>query len=191
MKYLIIYAHPNPKSFNHAIKEKIETKLKSEGNEVETRDLYAFGFDPVLKGADLVAFKAGKTPEDIRKEQDYIRACETIIFIHPIWWFGQPAVLKGYIDRVFSYGFAYTSDKNGLKGLFTDKRAVIINTTGGTEEDYRDNGFKDALAKTMDIGIFSLCGIKVTLHKFFHAVPAVSSDEREKMLRELDTISFK
>ncbi|MFA5094784.1 MAG: NAD(P)H-dependent oxidoreductase [Candidatus Omnitrophota bacterium] len=190
MKYLIIYTHPNPKSFNHAIKEKIETKLKNEGNEVEIRDLYALGFDPVLKGADFVAFKAGKTPDDIKREQDHIKSSDTIIFIHPIWWFGQPATLKGYIDRVFSYGFAYISDKGILKGLLTDKKAVIINTTGGTEDDYRNNGYKDALAKTMDIGIFSLCGIKVILHKFFHAVPAVSNDEREKMLLELDSISF-
>ncbi len=191
MRYLIIYAHPNPKSFNHAIKEKIEAKLRSEGDEVETRDLYALGFDPVLKGDDFIAFKAGKAPEDIGKEQGYITGCETIIFIHPIWWFGQPAILKGYIDRVFSYGFAYVSEKGALKGLLAGKKAVIINTTGGTEDDYSNNGFRDALSRTMDIGIFNLCGIKVTLHKFFHAVPSVSNDERERMLKELDTISFK
>ncbi len=188
MKYLVIYAHPNPKSFNHAIKEKVEARLKREGAQYDVRDLYELGFDPVLKGSDFMGFKQGKPPEDIMREQDFIKNADTLIFIHPVWWFGQPAVLKGYIDRVFSFGFAYTSDEKGLRGLLNGKKAVILNTTGGSEADYKDNGFKDALGKTMDIGIFGLCGIKVILHKFFHAVPAVSNEAREEMLQDISTL---
>jgi NAD(P)H dehydrogenase (quinone) len=190
MKYLIVYVHPNPKSFNHAIKEKVEARLKKEGAQYDVRDLYELGFDPVLKGSDFMGFKQGKVPEDIKREQDLIKDADTLIFIHPIWWFGRPAILKGYIDRVFSFGFAYTADEKGLRGLLSGKKAVIINTTGGTEEDYIKNGFRDALGKTMDIGTFGLCGIEVKLHKFFHAVPAVSNEAREKMLQEVDSLSF-
>ncbi len=188
MRYLIVYAHPNPKSFNHAIKEKVEARLKREGAQYDVRDLYGLGFDPVLKGSDFIGFKQGKLPDDISKEQGFIKNADTLIFIHPVWWFGQPAVLKGYIDRVFSFGFAYTADEKGLRGLLNGKKAVILNTTGGSEADYKDKGFKDALGKTMDIGTFGLCGIEVKLHKFFHAVPAVSNEAREKMLQEIDTL---
>ena len=188
MRYLIVYAHPNPKSFNHAIKEKVEARLKREGAQYDVRDLYGLGFDPVLKGSDFIGFKQGKPPEDIRREQEFIKNADTLIFIHPVWWFGQPAVLKGYIDRVFSFGFAYTADEKGLRGLLNGKKAVILNTTGGSEADYKDKGFKDALGKTMDTGTFGVCGIEVKLHKFFHAVPAVSNEAREKMLQEIDTL---
>lgn len=188
MKYLIVYAHPNPKSFNHAIKEKIESRLKKEGAQYDVRDLYELGFDPVLKGSDFAGFKQGKPSEDIKREQEFIKNADTLMFIHPVWWFGQPAVLKGYIDRVFSFGFAYTADEKGLRGLLNGKKAVILNTTGGSEADYKEKGFKDALGKTMDIGTFGLCGIEVKLHKFFYAVPAVSNDAREKMLQEIDTL---
>ena len=188
MKYLIVYAHPNPKSFNHAIKEKVEARLKREGAQYDVRDLYELGFDPVLKGSDFAGFKQGKPSEDIKREQEFIKNADTLIFIHPVWWFGPPAVLKGYIDRVFSFGFAYTADEKGLRGLLNGKKAVILNTTGGSEADYKEKGFKDALGKTMDIGTFGLCGIEVRLHKFFHAVPAVSNDTREKMLQEIDTL---
>jgi NAD(P)H dehydrogenase (quinone) len=190
MRYLIIYAHPNPKSFNHAIREKVEAKLKREGRQYDVRDLYELGFDPVLKGSDFAGFKQGKPPEDIKREQDFIKNADTLIFIHPIWWFGQPAILKGYIDRVLSFGFAYTAGEKGLAGLLNGKKAVILNTTGGAEEDYNKNGIKDAIGKTTDMGTFGVCGIEVKLHKFFHAVPAVSNDVRENMLQEIDSLIF-
>ena len=185
MKHLIIYAHPNPKSFNHAVKEIVEEKLRAAGQEVEVRDLYAMGFDAVLKGSDFISFKQGKTPPDIQREQEYIRKAGTLIFIHPVWWFSMPAILKGYIDRVFSHGFAYATTGESLKGLLSDKKAMIFNTTGGSEETYESFGFADALKKTMETGTFGVCGMEVVLHKYFHAVPFVSDEVRKKMLDEL------
>lgn len=188
MRYLIVYAHPSPKSFNHAVKEAVEAKLKKEGKRYDVRDLYALRFNPVLSGADFTAFKQGAVPEDIRKEQEFIRNADTMIFIHPVWWFGMPAILKGYVDRVYSYGFAYKVENGALKGMLTGKKVIILNTTGGTEEDYRNRGFKDAMDKTIDIGTFKLCGLEIALHKFFHAVTAVSKEVRAAMLEEIDKI---
>jgi len=185
MKYLIIYAHPNPKSFNHAIKEIVEEKLKKAGNNLETRDLYGIGFSPELNGNDFVAWKQGLASVDIKAEQDYIRNSDILIFIHPIWWFNMPAILKGYIDRVFSYGFAYGANENGPYGLLTDKKVILINTTGGTEENYVMNGYKEALKKTIEDGIFGFCGMNVIMHRYFHAVPYISHQARQKILEEL------
>ncbi len=190
MKYLIIYAHPNPKSFNHAIKEIVEEKLRKVGNSFQTRDLYRIGFNPELSGKDFVAGKQGQSLVDIKREQDYIRNSDILIFIYPIWWFNMPAILKGYIDRVFSYGFAYALNDKGPYGLLTDKKVILINTTGGAEENYVKNGYKEALRKTIEDGIFGFCGIEVTMHRYFHAVSYVADQVRQKMLEELRGISL-
>jgi NAD(P)H dehydrogenase (quinone) len=190
VKYLIIYAHPNPKSFNHAIKEIVEEKLRKAGNSFETRDLYEIGFNPELSGKDFVAGQQGQALVDIKREQDYIKNSDILIFIHPIWWFNMPAILKGYIDRVFSYGFAYGVNEKGPYGLLTDKKVILINTTGGAEENYVKYGYNEALRKTIEDGIFGFCGMKVIIHRYFYAAPYVTVQAREKMLEELKGISF-
>jgi NAD(P)H dehydrogenase (quinone) len=114
MKYLVIYSHPNPQSFCHAILETVKKTLAAKKHDVVVRDLYALGFDPVLKAADFAAIQSGKTCVDIKPEQDYIVWSDIMTIIHPIWWAGQPAMIKGYIDRVFSYGFAYSRDAKGI-----------------------------------------------------------------------------
>jgi NAD(P)H dehydrogenase (quinone) len=102
MKYLIVYAHPNPQSFNHAILETISGELRKKGKEFDVRDLYEIGFKPVLKLDDLAAIRKGTAVQDVQVEQDYIRAADFLIFIYPLWWAGIPAQFKGYKDRVFS-----------------------------------------------------------------------------------------
>lgn len=190
MDYLIVCAHPNPKSFNMAIRQEIEKILTQKKKTFAARDLYQMKFNPVLAGDDFMAFKEGKTPKDIETEQKYIREADKIIFIYPIWWFGMPAALKGYIDRVFSYGFAYEFGPSGLKGLLGGKKVMIVNTTGGANEDYDKAGFNKALQTTVNLGVFGLCAMEVILHKFFYAVPQVTDEARKKMLGEIQQIVF-
>lgn len=188
MKQLIIYSHPNPKSFNHAIFETIKETMEKRGDEVRVRDLHAIGFHPVLKGADFESFAKGETPADIKEEQDHIRWADVVTLIAPVWWFGMPAILKGYIDRVFSMGFAYKFGANGPEGLLTDKKAFMISTTGGPEQNYIQMGMDEALLHTMDIGTFEFCGMKMLGHKFFYAVPTVDDAARKAMLAEAETL---
>src|ERR1700690_1841729 len=100
VKSLIIYAHPNAASFNHAIMETISEELKGSNKDFNVRDLYKIGFNPILSAEDFVAIQNGTVPDDIKTEQNYIRSADTLIFIFPIWWSSMPAMLKGYIDRV-------------------------------------------------------------------------------------------
>ena len=100
-----------------------------------------------------------------------------------------PALLKGYIDRVFANGFAYSIDTNGLHPLLTDKTVMIFNTTGLPEEIYR-SGYADAIKKTLDTGTYGLCGMKIALHKFFYGVPYVDNTARADMLKEIEAIQF-
>lgn len=184
MKNLIIYCHPNPKSYNHALLDICTEHLKEGGDEIRIRDLYKMKFDPTLKGSDFEAFMKGEVPADIREEQDQISWAEVVTFIFPIWWFQMPAMLKGYIDRVFSKGFAYDVAEDGLKGLLTGKKINIINTTGGAEDIYDSMGFRDALTKTHEIGIFGVSGMEVSSHRFFFAVPFITDEDRKGMLAQ-------
>ncbi len=190
MGYLIIYCHPNTKSFNHAILDTLKKRLDSEGKSYQIRDIYSLKFSPLLSAGDFIAFSKKELPQDIKREQDLMREAKTMIFIYPIWWFSMPAVLKGYMDRVLSHGFAYAVNEKGPYGLLTEKRVIIINTTGGPKEHYERGGLREALKTTTDIGIFEFCGMKVLEHKYFYAVPYITKKSRQDMLIELETINL-
>jgi len=107
MKVLIVYAHPNHQSFNHAIVESFIKGLSAAGHIYKLVDLYAINFNPCLSGDDFIKLMENKIPDDIRIQQEKVSWADGIVLIHPVWWTGPPAILKGWIDRVFSLGFAY------------------------------------------------------------------------------------
>lgn len=187
MKSMIIYTHPNPNSFNHAILETVQSGLQAKGHEVVVRDLYAMDFEPVLRGSDLQGFRSGAIPPDILAEQEHIRATDLFVLMYPIWWTGLPAMLKGYIDRVLSYGFAYQYGEGGnVVPLLTGKKALLISTHGTPKEIYDQIGMTEALKQTADKGIFEFCGIEVINHLFFGSVPQVDDAARKQMLEEVN-----
>ena len=143
MKVLIVYAHPSPQSFNHAILESFTKGLGEAGHTYEVVDLYAINFNPCLSGEDFAMFMEGKTPDDIRAQQEKVSQADGIVFIHPSWWSGPPAILKGWIDRVLSMGFAYMVDeKDGShSGLLKNQKALVINDS----VDLITNRLKSAL----------------------------------------------
>ena len=186
MNVLVIYSHPYAKSFNHALKDSVEKSFKSCGCDVRIRDLYADGFNPILSADDLAGIRQGKSSSDIQKEQEQIVWSNTIVVIHPIWWTGLPAMMKGYIDRVFSFGFAYTYENGEPKGLLTGKKVFIINTTGAPYDYYAQIGMHEAIKRTSDEGIYGFCGLEVVGHMFLGAVPAVTDDVRKRYLADVE-----
>lgn len=189
MKYLIIYAHPNAKSFNHAIKEKIEAALQASNYAFAVRDLYEMRFDPALKAAEIAMGWDGPVPDDIKQEQEHIRASDVLIFIYPIWWSGMPAMLKGYFDRVFSYGFAWTMEQDTFSGLLKGKKAVIVNTLASHRDEFVSMGLLECVNKTIDTGIFDFCGIRVIEHKYLCGVLEATEEERARMLKEVEEMT--
>ncbi|MGF7057578.1 NAD(P)H-dependent oxidoreductase [Brassicibacter mesophilus] len=185
MKCLVIYTHPNPKSFNAAIKEHIVSELEKNGHDVSIRDLYELGFNSILSADDFVHFQKGEVAPDIEAEQNEIKWADTLFFVFPTWWENMPAMLRGYIDRVFSTGFAYKYSDEGPIGLLKGKKAVILQTTGSPEEVLDSSNLLSSMKKVIGNGIFSFVGIETIAHKFFFAVPFISNDERKKMLSEL------
>lgn len=187
MNHLLVVAHPNQESFNHAIVQTTLQALKAKGHEAVVRDLYALQFEPVLSLEDFQNLRSGQIPSDIKAEQDYITSADVITFIYPIWWTGLPAILKGYVDRVFSYGFAYAYGKDGnIEKLLSGKKGLLINTYGTPSEIYDSIGMTDALKKTSDTGIFEFCGIEVQEHLLFGGVPRVDDAARQAMLGQIE-----
>lgn len=192
MKHLIVYAHPHTVSFNHAILNAAVDALEAQGHEVVVRDLYALGFQPVLSAADTISMRAGQTPQDIATEQQFVADAEAITFIYPIWWTGLPAILKGYVDRVFAYGFAYVSGEAGIEKLLTGKKGLIINTHGTPNEIYDQMGMTAGLKMTSDVGIFDFVGIEAVDHLFFGSIGYLDASAYDSMLEQVkQTVSTK
>jgi NAD(P)H dehydrogenase (quinone) len=115
-----------------------------------------------------------------------VTEADNLIFIYPIWWFGQPAILKGWIDRVLSSGFAYKDDENGFTPLLTDKSATLIVTLGSTQEVLLQHDMDDFM-KSMIVGTLNLVGISNVNCQQLYEVPTLTDEDRQAML---DNISI-
>jgi len=186
MKHLIIYAHPNPYSLNAQFKNALAKHLHD--HEVIVRDLNELNFNPVLSLEDMAGQRKGEVANDVKLEQEFITWADCITFIYPIWWTGLPAIMKGYVDRVFSYGFAYRYDQGIQKGLLTGKKAVIINTHGKSHEEYNAIGMDKALELTSDKGIYTYCGFEIKKHFFFDQADRATPEMAEKWIDEIVSV---
>ena len=130
LKVLIIFAHPNKDSLDGSILEKFVEGLSKNNVEYKVRDLNLEKFDPVYTKIELENSYRGIVPEFCQKEQQYLLWANTLVWIYPCWNFSMPAILKGYIDKVFLIpNFSFSSDAKGTEyfgGLFSDKKALII-----------------------------------------------------------------
>lgn len=108
MKILVVYCHSNPKSFTHAVKDAVCAGLADAACDVEMVDLYAERFDPVLIVDDEHRRRDLDKVEYTASLRAQVAACDVMVFVYPLWWGGFPAILKGYIDRVFVSGLTYS-----------------------------------------------------------------------------------
>lgn len=183
MKVLIVYTHPNPKSFNHALLEEVQAGLAEAGHEVKVKDIYALKLKTVLDGEDFTQIMAGKTPPDVVAEQADVAWADGLVFIYPIWWFSTPAALKGWIDRVLLNGFAYAFGPDGPKGLLGHRKALVLTTTGGAEASYEASDAKGMIARPVTDGTLAFCGVQNITHRNFYGLPA-TDETRQAMLAE-------
>lgn len=186
MNILIVYTHPNPKSFNHAILETTEKALQAAGHTVRVKDLYAIpNFKIALDGADFEQFGQGNVPADIAKEQADVLWADGLVFINPLWWFGVPALLKGWVDRVMANGFAFEYGETGARGLLTHKKALVINTTGAPKETLEQFDALDIIVRPFTDGMLRFVGINNIEYKVLFAVPVIDDAARKEMLVEV------
>jgi NAD(P)H dehydrogenase (quinone) len=185
MKHLIIYAHPNANSLNSHLKNTLVEHLEHGNHKVAVRDLYQLNFNPILSLEDMAGQRSGTVANDVKQEQEFITWADCITFMHPIWWTGLPAIMKGYIERVFSYGFAYRYDKGVQKGLLTGKQAIIINTHGKSNAEYEAIGMDKALLLTSDKGIYTYSGLDVKQHFFFDKADRPAPENIDNWKRQI------
>lgn len=182
MNILIVYAHPNPKSLNAEILKTVQNHL-SQGHSVQTVDLYAEHFDPCLQfDEDHRRRDLDKEPET-EKYRQLVAWADHLIFIFPIWWSGMPAILKGFIDRVFASGFAYSYKGTGMEGHLKGKSAWIItthNTPGLFVAFVQDYG------RVLKRQILGMCGIKPAK---ITAIPYIRGTSDQKIKKQLDKIA--
>ncbi|HCF58690.1 MAG TPA: flavodoxin family protein [Myxococcales bacterium] len=185
MKALIVYAHPNPKSFCKAIADRARDELERLGHQVRLHDLYAQGWNPVLGPDDFEALFKGAVSEDVAREQSDVLWADLLVFVYPIWWYERPAIVKGWFDRVFSAGFAYQATTQGLQGLLGGRRALVLTTSGADEESDRKSGMTEAKQVTVMAGSLRSTGLEPVVYKNYFAVPLVTDAQRAGMLEDV------
>lgn len=201
MNILIVYAHEEPRSFNAAMKNVAIRTFEELGHTVVVSDLYRMKFKAVADANDflerrdrhtlkrqqeeLASVQLGTLATDILEEQRKLRACDLLILQFPMWWFSMPAILKGWIDRVLTMGFAYGGgrwyDQGGLQG----KRALLSFTTGGPEGLYTPtgiNGEMDRILFPIQHGILFFCGLEVLPPFIAHGIARKEDLERGAVL---------
>ena len=188
MNHLIIFCHPSATSFNRAIADSVQAISEALGHDTCCRDLYGIAFNPVLSKRDMDS-PAKMAPQDVRQEQEFIAWGDLLTFVYPVWWAGMPAMLKGYVDRVFCQEFAYSLQGDTANGLLNGKRVLIFNTTGMPSPFYTSQGMHEAMSLTTNTGIFELCGMEVLHHAFFGSLDVVSDETRKSYLGEVVSIT--
>lgn len=196
MNTLIVYAHPEPQSFTAALQQCAVETLTGLGHAVIVSDLYAMNFNPVAGPGDMqvpadrryfqlqveqnAALRHATFSDDIRIEQEKILWAELLILQFPMWWYSVPAMLKGWIDRVLSYGFAY-----GAGASLHGRKALLSLTTGGPEHSYQPEtrGTVELLLKHLTDGTFRLCGMESLPPFVAYAAARVSDEQRREYLR--------
>jgi len=179
MNLLIVYAHPNPNSFNAAILAATKSALTAQGHALQTIDLYQQQFNPLLDVASLLSPATANQSATIRHHQVQLTWAQGLLFIHPVWWYGPPAILKGWVDRVFTEDFAFrlTTDNSGPEGLLTIHQAFVIETAAAPQ---------DILAaipyQSMFPAILRFCGINNCQVTTLAEIATVPRDQRQEML---------
>jgi len=219
MNILIVYAHPEPASFNGALKDFAVQRLEASGHAVQVSDLYAMRWKAVLDADDSTAgpagerfhpsldskhaFEHGLQSEDIVREQDKLRWADAMILQFPMWWFSMPAIMKGWFERVYAYGFGYGvgehsaahwGDRYG-EGTLAGKRAMVVVSTGGWESHYSARGVNGPMGDILfpiQHGVLFYPGFDVlppfVTYQTGRMDPARFNEVREELGRRLDSL---
>jgi len=190
MEISVILAHPERRSFNHAIAQTACHTLERSGHTVRFHDLYEEGFNPLLPAAELET----KTPPSLELAGycEELQRADGLVIVHPNWWGQPPAAMKGWIDRVFRPGVAYKFEEGdggeGVPvGLLRAQTAIIFNTSN-TPLERELEVFGDPLENLWKRCIFEFCGVKNVVRETFSVVITSTPEQRAEWLRRVEKI---
>lgn len=204
MNVLIVFAHPESKSFNGALKDKAVTALEEAGHNVMVSDLYQMNWKAELDQNDFQGERRNLEFLDLSREQEHMMAtygptadvraeqekiiwCDVLIFQFPMWWFGMPSILKGWVDRTMTRGFAYATGRKYDTGMFKGRRAMVCATTGTASSLYEPDGIDGDINHILwpiHNGIFRYLGFDVLPPNVAWMPGNVSPEERVVYLEE-------
>lgn len=200
MKILIVLASPEPKSINASMFQVALKTLENCGHEVKTTDLYAMNFNPVSgrknfktvknnvhfnqQSEEVFANEHDTFSDDILIEQEKVLWCDLMIWQFPLWWFSVPAILKGWVDKVFAMGKIYDNGKIYENGILRGKKALLSITTGGPEKNYitEKYGNPTEILHPIQIGILEFVGFSVLPPEIHFSIERITDIEREKII---------
>lgn len=178
MNILTVVSHPRADSFTMAVTQRFVQGLKDAGHETEVLDLHRIGFDPVLREADEPDWSDNRkiySPE-VMAEMERMKKHDALAYIFPVWWYGIPAMLKGYIDRVWNYGFAYGDAK------LHHKQALWLALAGASEEHFAKRSYDQVISHSLNIGIADYSGIENSRVEFFYDTLDSNPEHMENLL---------
>lgn len=165
MKHAVILARPGPRSFTRLIADTYGAAVRERGGQVLVRDLYAMDFDPRLKAAEIPTADGASPAPDVVAERAVLADVDVFAFVYPIWFGAPPAILKGYVERVFGVGFAYRNLKAGGSEPLLGGRKMISFTSSGSENTWLvDSGHWEAVRQVFDKRLQVACGLEPLDH---------------------------
>ena len=186
MKILVVLAHPDPGSLNHALADAAARAARLQGHAVTIVDLHAECFDPILTASEIP--KGAPLPPWLERHCVDLAAADGIVVVHPNWWGQPPAILTGWIDRVIrpgvAYGFQEGDSGEGVPvGLLRARTAVVLNTSNTPPERERE-AFGDPLDAIWRRCVFELCGVKDVRRKTYSVVVTSTAEQRREWLAD-------
>jgi putative NADPH-quinone reductase len=181
---LLVVAHPRPDSLTGQVAERARQRLEAAGHRVDLLDLYAEGFDPRLTPEDEPEWgnRDKAYSAEVLAHMQRIDVADAIVVVFPVWWYAPPAILKGWIDRVWNYGFAYGRSRPRLAG----KRMVWIGLAQGSQADFAGIGTDEAMDRQLRVGVSNFCGIEdASVHLLHDSHPDESPDPEGAVRRLL------
>ncbi len=194
-KVLIIHADPVNDNLTAAIRDSMANNLASLGWEVEIRSLYEDSFNPVASAEEISFQKLSSAGTDplVAQYQSLIKKADALVLVYPLWWKQPPAILKGWQDRVFSYGFAYefvNNSPDSVISLLAGKKILIINVAASSKEVYEDQGYLHYL-DLADASLYVASGMELTGRHIIYSSTGLNMKEKKECLDDLtDLVSL-
>lgn len=164
MKHAVIFAHPKPESFTASVAEAYSQACKDLGHTVIVRDLYRIGFDPCLKAGEFPFDQSFRPGSDVVAERTMLNDCEVFAFFYPLWLNTPPAMIKGYLERVFGFGFAYGAEGRSYTPLLTGRELISFSSSGAPANWLEETGSLPAIRALFDQYFAKLCGLTALDH---------------------------
>lgn len=186
MRHAVIIAHPNPKSFTHSVARTYSAAIASQGDESVERDLYAMDFDPCLKREEIPTGEVYQTAPDAVAERLALADIDVFAFFYPWWFNAPPAILKGYVDRIFSTGFGYRPGFGGTEPMLTGRKLITFSSSGAPDRWVQQTGALSNLIAAFDRHLAAVCGLQVVDHVHLGGVvPDITPESVEDMLDQV------